>query len=126
LEVVLVSLVYLVVCRLLGLLVLFARGDASKDVEILVLRHELSILRRQVPRPAFTPRDRLLLTALSRILPRRSWHVLLVRLETLLRWHRRLVAKRWTYADRRLGRPPVDEVVRALILRLARENTSWG
>jgi len=126
LEVVLVSLVYLVVCRVLGLLALFVRGDASKDVEILVLRHELSILRRQVPRPSFTPRDRLLLTALSRILPRQSWHVFLVRPETLLRWHRRLVAKRWTYAHCRLGRPPVDEVVRALILRFARENTSWG
>jgi putative transposase len=126
LEVVLVSLAYLVVCRLLGLLVLFGRGDASKELEILVLRHELSILRRQAPRPVFTPRDRLLLAAFSRVLPRRSWHVFVVRPETVLRWHRRLVAKRWTYAHRSLGRPPVDQAVRELIVRLARENTNWG
>jgi putative transposase len=126
LEVVLVSLVYLVVCRVLGLLVLFARGDTSKDFEILVLRHELSILRRQAPRPAFTAHDRLLLAAFSRVLPRRSWHAFLVRPETLLRWHRRLVAKRWTYPRARPGRPPVDEAVRELIVRLARENTGWG
>jgi len=126
LEVALVSLVYLVVCRLLELLVLLARGDASKDLEIVVLRHELSILRRQAPRPAFTPGDRLLLSAFSRVLPRRSWHVFLVRPETLLRWHRRLVAKQWTYPHRSLGRPPVDEAVRGLIVRLARENTGWG
>ena len=120
------SLVYLVVCRVLGLLVLFARGDASKDFEILVLRHELSILRRQAPRPAFMAHDRLLLAAFSRVLPRRSWHAFLVRPETLLRWHRRLVAKRWTYPRARPGRPPVDEAVRELIVRLARENTGWG
>jgi transposase InsO family protein len=118
--------VYLVACRVLGLLVLFARGNASKDLEILALRHEVSILRRQAPRPVFTPGDRLLLAAFSRVLPRRSWHVFLVRPETLLRWHRRLVAKRWTYPHRSLGRPPVDEAVRELILKLARENTSWG
>ena len=120
------SLVYLVVCRLLGLVVLCARGDASKELEIVVLRHELSILRRQVRKPAFTSRDRLLLSAFSRILPRRSWPVFLVRPETLLRWHRRLVARRWTYAHRSPGRPPVDESVRELIVKLARENTSWG
>ncbi len=78
------SLVYLVVWRLLELLVLLARGDASKDLEIVVLRHELSILRRQAPGPAFTPGDRLLLSAFSRVLPRRSWHVFLARPETLL------------------------------------------
>ena len=109
------SLVYLVVWRLLELLVLLARGDASKDLEIVVLRHELSILRRQAPRPAFTPGDRLLLSAFSRVLSRRSWHVFLVRPETLLRWHRRLVGKQWTYPHRSLGRPPVDEAVRRLI-----------
>jgi putative transposase len=121
-----VSLVYLVVCRMLNLLLVFARGEASKDLEILVLRHELSILRRQAPKPVFTPNDRLLLAAFSRVLPRRSWHVFVVRPETLLRWHRRLVARHWTYPHRSLGRPPVDEAVRELILRLARENTSWG
>ena len=119
------SLVYLVFCRLLGLLVLFARGDVSKELEIVVLRHELSILRRQAPRPVFTMRDRLLLAAFSRVLPRRSWQLFLVRPETLLRWHRRLVAKRWTYPHRRPGRPSLTSV-RDLIVRLARENSNWG
>jgi putative transposase len=122
----LVSSLYLVVCRLLALLVLFARGDRSKELEILVLRHELSILRRQVGRPQFEPRDRLMLAALSRVLPRRSWSGLPVRPETLLRWHRRLVARRWTYPHRRPGRPPIDRELRELIVRLARENASWG
>jgi len=98
----------------------------SKELEILVLRHELSILRRQARRPQFTLGDRLVLTALSRMLPRRSWRAFLVRPETLLRWHRRLVAKHWTYPHRRPGRPPIDGEVRELVLRLARENTSWG
>jgi putative transposase len=89
-----VSLVYALVCRLFELVVLLARGERSKELEILVLRHELSILRRQVNRPRFTPNDRLLLAALSPVLPRRSWGAFLVRPETLLRWHRRLVAER--------------------------------
>jgi putative transposase len=122
----LVSLVYLVVCRLLALLVLVGRGDRSKELEILVLRHELSILRRQVGRPRFEPRDRLMLAALSRVAPRRCWSVFPVRPETLLRWHQRLVARSWTYPHRRPGRPPIERQVRDLIVRLARENTSWG
>jgi putative transposase len=122
----LVSSLYVLVCRLLELLVLFGRGDREKEVEILVLRHELSILRRQVGQPRFAPRDRLVLTALSRVLPRRRWDAFLVRPETLLRWHRRLVARRWTYPHRRPGRPPIGREVRELVLRLARENTSWG
>jgi putative transposase len=76
--------------------------------------------------PRFEPHDRLLLTALSRVLPRRSWSAFLVRPETLLRWHRRLVALQWTYPHRRPGRPPIDGQVRELIVRLARENPSWG
>jgi putative transposase len=122
----LVSMLYLVVCRLLALLVLLGRGDRSKDIEILVLRHELSILRRQVRRPRFEPRDRLMLAALSRIASRRCWSAFPVRPETLLRWHRRLVAHRWTYPHRRPGRPPIEREMRELIIRLARENTSWG
>jgi transposase len=122
----LVSLLYVVVCRLLELIVLFARRDRAKELEILVLRHELSILRRQVRQPRFEPHDRLLLAALSRVLPRHSWRVFLVRPETLLRWHRQLVARRWTYPHRRPGRPPIGREVRELILRLARENPSWG
>jgi putative transposase len=94
-----------------------------------LLRHELSILRRQVRRPEFTERDRLLLAALSRMLPRRSWRAFVVRPETLLHWHRQLRARHWTYPHRRPGRPgrpPIDCEVRQLILRLARENSSWG
>jgi hypothetical protein len=121
-----VSVAYVVACRLFGLVVLLARGERSKELEILVLRHELSILRRQVGRPRFEPQDRLVLAALSRVLPRRSWAAFLVRPETILRWHRRLVARRWTYPHRRPGRPPVEREVRELIVRLARENTSWG
>ncbi|MCA1677708.1 MAG: integrase core domain-containing protein [Actinobacteria bacterium] len=120
------SFVYVVACRLFELVVLLGRGERSKELEILVLRHELSILRRHAARPRFEPRDRLVLAALSRVLPRRSWQAFVVRPETLLRWHRRLVAKRWTYPHRRPGRPPIDAKVRELILRLARENTSWG
>jgi hypothetical protein len=121
-----VSSLYVVVCRLLELIVLFARGDRGKELEVLVLRHELSILRRQVGQPRFEPHDRLMLAALSRVLPRRSWNTFLVRPETLLRWHRGLVARRWTYPHRRPGRPPIGREVREVILRLARENPSWG
>src|SRR6266540_5820979 len=119
-------MLYVLVCRLLELIVLFARGDRAKELEILVLRHELSILRRQVGQPRFELHDRLLLTALSRVIPRRRWNVFPVRPETVLRWHRRLVARRWTYPHRRPGRPPIGREVRELILRLARENPSWG
>jgi transposase InsO family protein len=115
-----------VLSRLLELVVLFARGDRAKELEILVLRHELSILRRRAGRPRFEAHDRLLLAALSRVLPRHSWNVFLVRPETLLRWHRRMVAHRWTYPHRRPGRPPIGREVRELVLRLARENPSWG
>jgi len=92
-----VSFLYVLAWRLFELVVLLACRERSKEIEILVLRHELSILRRQVGRPQFAPRDRLLLAALSRMLPRRSWPAFLVTPETLLRWHRRLVAKHWTY-----------------------------
>jgi putative transposase len=100
------SLMYVVARRVFELVVLLGRGERSKELEILVLRHELSILRRQVSRPLFAPRDRLVLAALSRLLPRRSWRAFLVRPETLLRWHRWLVARHWTYPHRRAGRPP--------------------
>jgi putative transposase len=91
-----------------------------------VLRHELSILRRQARRPQLTERDRLVLAALSRVMPRRLWSAFHVTPETLLRWHRRIVARNWTYSRRRPGRPPLDQQVRQLILRLARENSHWG
>ena len=105
----LVSLVYLVACRLFALVLLLARGDRSKELELLVLRHELSILRRQARRPQLTESDRLVMAALSRVMPRRSWRAFLVTPETLLRWHRRIVAWRWTYPHRRPGRPPIDQ-----------------
>ena len=120
------SLLYVLACRLFELVVLLARGDRSKELEILALRHELSILRRQVRRPQFASRDRLLLAALSRVLPRCSWHAFPVLPGTLLRWHRQLVARHWTYTHTRLGRPPVDRSVRELIRRLARANSAWG
>jgi putative transposase len=123
---VLLSFVYVVACRLFALVLLLARGDHSKELELLVLRHELSILRRQARRPQLTESDRLVLAALSRVMPRRSWRAFVVTPETLLRWHRRIVAWRWTYPQRRPGRPPVDVDVRQLILRLARENSHWG
>jgi transposase InsO family protein len=117
---------YVVVCRLLEFVVLLGRRDRAKELEILVLRHELSILRRQVGRARFEAHDRVLLAAFSRMLPRCSWSAFSVRPETLLAWHRRLVARRWTYPHRRPGRPSISRDVRALILRLARENSSWG
>jgi putative transposase len=123
---VLVSFVYVVAWRLFAFVLLLARGDRSKELEILLLRHELSILRRQARRPRLAERDRLVLAALSRVMPRRSWQAFLVTPETLLRWHRRIVARRWTYPHRRPGRPRLEPQVRELILRLARENSHWG
>jgi putative transposase len=123
---VLSKLVYVAVCRSIQLLVLLARGDAAKDLEILVLRHQLTVLRRQVPRPRLEPADRALLTAVSRALPRTRWSCFFVTPATLLRWHRSLVAGAWTYPHRQIGRPPLDQEVQQLIVRLARENQRWG
>jgi putative transposase len=123
---VLVSFVYVVACRLFALVLLLGRTDRSKELEIVLLRHELSILRRQTGRPQLAARDRLVLATLSRVLPRRSWHAFLVTPETLLGWHRRIIARRWTYPRSRPGRPPLDREVRQLIMRLARENGHWG
>ena len=122
----LLSFVYFSACRLFALVLLLARSDRSKELELLVLRHELSILRRQARRPQLRESDRLVLAALSRVMPRRSWQAFLVTPETLLRWHRRIIARRWTYPHRRPGRAPIDQEVRQLILRLARENSHWG
>jgi hypothetical protein len=87
----------LTLCRLISLLVLLARGDAAKDLEILVLRHQLAVLHRQAPRPRLEPADRALPAAISRALPRARWSCFIVKPQTLLRWHRRLVAGAWTY-----------------------------
>jgi putative transposase len=110
---------------LLQLVLLRRRSEGSKELEIVVLRHELSVLRRQAARPQLHPSDRLLLAAASRLLPRSRWGSFLVTPTTLLRWHRRLIARRWTYAGR-TGRPPIGDEIRELVLRLARENPRWG
>jgi putative transposase len=120
------SLVYLGLCRLLQLVVLLCRSERSKELEILLLRHELAIVRRQPRRAPVRPVDRALLAALARALPRTAWSGLSVRPATLLRWHRQLVRRRWTYPHRPPGRPPLDRRVQALVVRLARENPSWG
>jgi putative transposase len=120
------SFAYLAVRNLFALVWLLARPRRSKELEILVLRHELAMLRRQARPPKLTPADRGLLAALSRSLPRGAWAGFPVKPETLLRWHRQLVARRWTYAPRKAVRPPLERSLRERILRLARENPSWG
>jgi putative transposase len=119
------KLAYVTLCRSIQLLALLGRGDASKELEILVLRHQLSVLRRQAPRPRLEPADRALLAAISRVLPRVSWSCFFVKPDTLLHWHRRLVVGAWTY-PRGAGRPPLNQEVQQLIVRLARENPRWG
>ena len=120
------SFVYLALRRSLELITLCFRPAEANEIEILVLRHELAVLRRQHPRPRLQPTDRALLAALSRLLPRARWAVFLVRPETLLRWHRRMVRRRWTYPTIRKGRPPISEQVQQLGVQLARENPRWG
>jgi putative transposase len=119
-------LLYLIVLRMFGWIALLARSQASKDAEILALRHQLAVLRRQVaaPRPSWA--DRAILSALARLLPRRRRHHLFVTPRTLLRWHADLVKRRWTYPKREPGRPSTRPTIRALILRLATENPTWG
>src|SRR6266487_217043 len=116
------SCLYWLLRQLLGLAVLRCRSEAANEVEILVLRHELIVLRRQVGRPNCRPADRVLLAALARLLPRERWGSVFVRPETIRRWHRSLLARRWTNPHRRAGRPATDPGVHALIVRLAREN----
>jgi hypothetical protein len=120
------SFVHLVARNLFALVWLLGRPRRSKELEILVLRHELAILRRQPSRPRLTQADRALLAALSRSLPRAPWAAFSFKPETLLRWHRQLIARRWTYSHRMPGRPPLERSLRELILRLARENPHWG
>jgi len=120
------SFFYVVLVQLLGLVALRRRSDAERDAEIMALRHELAILRRQVKRPVYRASDRAFLAAASRLLPREKWRAFLVRPETLLRWHRDLVRRKWTRPHHPPGRPAIDPEVRDLVLRLARENSRWG
>ena len=119
------SLWYLVFRCVVQLTALRCRSNDFKELEIIVLRHELDIVRRQTRRATVTTVDRLFLAAASRLLPKDRWRSFMITPGTLLRWHRRLVARRWTYA-RPAGRPPMRREVRALVLRLARENPRWG
>jgi putative transposase len=119
------SFCYWVVRRLFELVILLGRSERAKELEILMLRHELQVLRRQVGRPRLRSADRVLLAALNQLLPRK-WRSFLVQPATLLRWHRELVRRRWTYAGQRPGRPPLASQMQQLILRLAAENPSWG
>jgi putative transposase len=98
----------------------------ARDVEIAVLRHQLAVLGRQVARPRYTPFDRVLLAVLAKLLPRDRWRVFLVTPATLLRWHRDLVARRWTYPRIGHGRRGLPQATVDLVVRLAGENPRWG
>jgi transposase InsO family protein len=121
-----VSFGYLILRQLLQLIVLGMRGERANEVEILVLRHQVAVLRCRVKRLDLEPADRAVLSALSGLLPRPRWATFLVSPATVLRWHRNLIARTWTYPRRRPGRPPVQAEIRALVLRLAKENPMWG
>ena len=118
-------LLYLIFLQVLGLVLLSCRTSSAKDIELLVLRHEVAILRRSHPRPRLDWADRAVFAALARQLPRALRCHRLVTPDTILRWHRRLVRRRWTYRNR-TGRPPIDDVLVALVVRMARENPRWG
>jgi hypothetical protein len=115
------SLLYLLVRSALRL-VRRPQSEATTGVEIAILRHQLKILKRQIGRPSFRRSDRVLLAAAARVLPRERWASFFVTPQTLLRWHRELVRRKWTYPSTRVGRPSLDPETCELILRIAREN----
>lgn len=120
------SFLYRLVRRVGELLRIRRMDAAAKDAEILVLRHQLAVLRRQVARPRFSWSDRAFIATLAKLVPHERWAVFLVTPETILRWHRALVRRRWTYPHRGPGRPPLGNETVELIVRLARENPRWG
>jgi putative transposase len=102
-------------------------GDArEREAEILVLRHQLAVMRRKAGRPRLRGADRMLLAAFSRLVPKDRWSCFIVSPQTILRWHRELVARKWTYRHARTGRPPIDPELVALIISMARDNPRWG
>ncbi|MGI8450797.1 MAG: hypothetical protein ACR2MP_27185 [Streptosporangiaceae bacterium] len=122
------SVVYQLMRYLLSAMVLLTSREASKDAELLVLRHENAVLRRQVGRVRYAPADRLWLAALSPLIPRRRWREIFpVTPATLMAWHRRLVTRHWDYTSRRRpGRPPTAAAIRTLVIRMAADNPAWG
>ena len=118
-------LLYLIFWHVLGLVLLMGRTSAIKDVELLVLRHEVAVLRRTNPRPHLDWADQAVFAALIQRLPHALRRHRLVTPDTILRWHRRLVRRRWTYPNRP-GRPPIDDGLAALVVRMATENPNWG
>ena len=120
------KLIYQMFAKLLSWMVLRIRSDTAKEIEILVLRHQLAVLQRRTPRPRISWSDRAVIAALARLLPARRRRGFLVTPATILRWHRQLVRRRWTTPHTPRGRPAIPAGVRALIVRLAAENPSWG
>jgi hypothetical protein len=123
---VLASLLYVMLGQVMTLVLLCFRSSDYKELEIVLLRDEIAVLRRQLSRPAMQPADRVFLAAASRLIARARWRSFFVTPETLLAWHHRLVARRWSYPGRRPGPPKISRDVREVVLRLARENPRWG
>ncbi len=120
------SFLYRLISRVFAFLRVHRMDSLSKDAEILVLRHQLPVLRRQAGRPRFSWPDRALIVLLARLVPRDRWRAFLVTPETVMAWHRRLVRRHWTYTHGRTGRPPLADETVELVCRLARENSRWG
>ena len=121
------ALVYLLLCRLVQRITGSPKHLPETEVEVVVLRHQLKVLQRQLGRPRLRRSDRLFMAALSRVLPRGRWSAFAVSPQTLLRWHRELVRRKWTFRRKSTGgRPPISDDVRDLILQMGRENSRWG